>query len=181
MQQQRIAVVRSPKMIHFRKKAFTLLEVMVCLVIICILFALIFPGFAPVLRQVERISCTFKLKNLHSSFLGNLNDGVSWPQVPRGVSIGTVAEQQWWLDYSATNLGLSAKDWRCPSIYRMQHSGTNTQNVDLINYLPTLFDDKPATPTKWPRMPWFTESAGVHGNVNLSVRADGSVCPAEDH
>lgn len=66
------------------------------------------------------------------------------------------------------------------TIRRMQHSGTNTQHVDLINYLPTLFDKKPSSPTKWPRMPWFTESAGVHGNGNLSVRADGSVCPVQD-
>ena len=67
-----------------------------------------------------------------------------------------------------------------PIITRAAATSTNNLKGALISYLPTLFDAKPMTPSKWPRMPWFTEAVGVHGQGNLSVRADGSVCPIQD-
>jgi hypothetical protein len=76
-------------------------------------------------------------------------------------------------------MGLTSRDWNCPTISRMASRITNGQTY-LISYLPTLFDSRPTTPNQWPRMPWFTEVAGVHGNGNMTVRSDGSVCPIQD-
>ena len=42
------------------------------------------------------------------------------------------------------------------------------------------FDDKPTTPHKWPRQPWFIETANVHGNGNLIIFTDGSVGQSND-
>jgi hypothetical protein len=36
------------------------------------------------------------------------------------------------------------------------------------------------TPMNSRMMPWFTEVISVHGNGNLSIRADGSVLPIQE-
>jgi len=92
------------------------------------------------------------------------------------VKIGSIEEQQFWLDYSSNSLGVPAKIWHCPTIDRSVRSTTKAQ-APLIHYLPTLFDARPGTPNKWTSMPWFTEIGNVHGQGNLSVTAGGSVQP----
>jgi len=158
-------------------RAFTLVELLVVVAIVAILAALILPNFESILNRAQSIVCTAKLRNLWTSFSTQLNDGKGWPQIPAGTEIGSIAEQQWWLSTTSNSMGLSQKDWNCPTISRMTGGGTNTQQTFLISYLPTLFDANPMSPTKWPRMPWFTESVGYHGIGNLSIRADGSVSP----
>lgn len=159
---------------------FTLIEFLVVILILGILVALAFPNIAAFQAKAEGVVCMGRLRNLWTAFSAPLNDGNGWPQLPEDTKIGSVAEQQWWLNYSSNNMGLSSNDWQCPTIVRAERSGTNSQVPSLICYLPTLFDAKPMTPRNWPRMPWFTESQGVHGAGILSVRADGSVCPIQD-
>ena len=124
--------------------------------------------------------CNAKLRTLWTVFSVQLNDGNGWPQLPTNITVGSTEEQQWWLSTTSNSMNLSAKDWNCPTIARMAASSTNSQQAYMISYLPTLFDARPMTPNKWPRMPWFTEVIGAHGSGNLSVRADGSVCPVQD-
>lgn len=163
-----------------RGEGFTLLELLVVVAIISVLMALLIPNFSSLRAKAEGVVCMGKLRTLWISFSAPVSDGSGWPQLPDSIQIGSTAEQQWWLDYSSNNLGLHASDWICPTISRIEHSNTNTQVATLISYYPTLFDAKPLTPKNWPRMPWFTEVLGVHGEGILSVRADGSVCPVQD-
>lgn len=156
------------------------MELVVVLVIIFILIALIFPNISIIQSKAESVVCNSRLRNLWVVFASHLNDGTGWPQIPDGVKIGSEAEQRWWLESTSNSMGLTKRDWTCPTVARMAGKMTNSQQVFLISYLPTLFDSKPTTPSKWPRMPWFTEAVGSHGNGNLSVRADGSVCPIQD-
>jgi len=163
------------------RNGFTLLELVVVVGILLILAVLIFPNGEAIVKQADRVVCTAKLRNLWTTFSTHLEDGRGWPQLPSSVSIGTTAEQEWWLSSTSNSMGLSSKDWRCPSLNRSLRRATNSQTQPyLISYLPSLFDDKPATPRRWLRMPWFTEVAGSHGGVGLSVRADGSVSPSTD-
>ena len=37
------------------------------------------------------------------------------------------------------------------------------------------FDNKPRTPYRWGRMPWFVERADFHGQGQLIIFTDGSV------
>lgn len=113
-------------------------------------------------------------------FSATLADGDGWPQLPQGIQVGSLNEQRWWLDYSIKNLGMKESDWMCPSIHRRISGVINGGVIPVICYFPTLFDANPSTPRNWPRMPWFTEMASIHGKPNLSVRADGSVCPVRD-
>lgn len=148
--------------------------------IIIILVALLLPNIGMIQCKAEGVVCSSRLRNLWTAFASQLNDGTGWPQVPPGTQIGSEAEQRWWLETTSNSMGLTKKDWTCPTVARIAGKMTNSQQVYLISYLPTLFDAKPTSPSKWPRMPWFTEAVGSHGNGNLSVRADGSVCPIQD-
>ena len=156
------------------------MELLVVILIVGVLLALIFPNFSALRNKAEGVVCMGRLRGLWTAFSATLNDGNGWPQLPGEITIGTTAEEQWWLTYSSNSLGLTANDWQCPSIVRAQHSSTNNQQASLISYLPTLFDAKPQSPKNWPRMPWFTETQGLHGSGILSVRADGSICPIQD-
>ena len=161
--------------------AFTIIESVVVVLMLGILAVLITPNFTAVQRKAEGVVCSSRLRNLWTTFSANLSDGNAWPQLPTNIVVGSEAEQQWWLNYSSNNgLGLTTTAWQCPTIARMQHSATNTQQIALISYYPTLFDAKPMTPRNWPRMPWFVEIGNVHGAGALSVRSDGSVCPVQD-
>lgn len=160
--------------------AFTLLEAVVVLMIVGILLAFLVPNFSTVIAKAEGVVCNARLRNLWTAFSLQLHDGNGWPQIPPGTEIGSIAEQQWWLTTTSNSMGLTKRDWNCPSLARTSGRETNSRQFYLISYLPTLFDAKPTAPSKWPRMPWFTEAVGMHGQGNLSVRADGSVCPVQD-
>ena len=160
-------------------RGFTLVELIVVVAIILIIAALAFPNYNSILNRADQIVCTSKLRTLWTDFSSRLNDGQGWPQLPDDVQMGTTAEQQWWISSTSNTMGLTLNDWRCPSYFRALQNATNSsQQPYLISYLPTLFDSNPLTPKKWGRMPWFTEIAGSHGGVGLSIRADGSVCPS---
>jgi prepilin-type N-terminal cleavage/methylation domain-containing protein len=158
---------------------FTLVEILVVIAIFGILISLLIPNFSTIQLKAEGVVCDARLRNLWTTFSTQLNDGNGWPQLPGSIQIGSKEEQQWWLSMTSNSMGLTAKDWSCPTISRLSSRLTNGQTY-LISYLPTLFDAKPMTPSHWPRMPWFTEAIGLHGKGNLSVRADGSVCPIQD-
>jgi prepilin-type N-terminal cleavage/methylation domain-containing protein len=162
-------------------RGFTLVELSVVVAILAILSALFIPNIGSLVNRAEKVVCSSKLKNLWTVFSVRVADGGGWPQLPTDVKIGSLAEQQWWITSSAS-MGLTTNDWKCPSITRALKSPKNShqQQTFLINYLPTIFDARPSTPGKWGRMPWFTEISDIHGGGSLSVRADGSVCPASE-
>jgi prepilin-type N-terminal cleavage/methylation domain-containing protein len=162
--------------------AFTLVELMVVIAIGAILVTLFLPNITIIQRKAEGVVCNARLRNLYTAFATYMNDGNSWPQVPANIAIGSTAEQQWWLTTTSSSMNLSARDWNCPTISRMSARGAMSTNgiVNLISYYPTLFDAKPMTPMSSRVMPWFTEMVSVHGNGNLSIRADGSVMPMQD-
>jgi hypothetical protein len=154
---------------------------MVVVAIVAILTALFIPNIGSLVNRAEKVVCTGKLRNLWTAFSVPVADGRGWPQLPSDVKIGSLAEQHWWITTSSNTMGLTANNWKCPSISRALKKSVNaSQPTFLINYLPTIFDAKPTTPGKWGRMPWFTEISDIHGGGNLSVRADGSVCPASE-
>jgi prepilin-type N-terminal cleavage/methylation domain-containing protein len=172
---------RKKSFLSFRNSAaYTLIEVLVVVVIIGILSAIAFPNISELQAKAEGVVCTGRLRNLWLVFSAQLNDGSTWPQLPANIKVGSVEEQRWWLQTSSNGMGLTQRDWTCPTISRYQHSGTNGQGVSLIDYLPTLFDANPMSPRNWPRVPWFTEMQSVHGEGMLSVRSDGSICPIQD-
>ena len=148
--------------------------------VIAILCALILPNASALLNRAQGPVCSARLVNLWTVFSTALHDDQSWPQPPTNITVGSLEEEKWWLAHGSNSLGLTSKDWNCPTIERLLRSGTNpVAQSHVISYLPTLFDDKPTTPSTWPSMPWFIEIANVHGSGAQMIRADGSVVCAE--
>jgi prepilin-type N-terminal cleavage/methylation domain-containing protein len=168
-------------MIFKRKRAFTLTEIVVVVGILGVLIALIFPAAQRIIPKAQEVVCMSHLRTLWVAFSPCATDLEGWPQVPKGIKIGSAQEQQWWLDYSTNQLGLTAKDWHCPVIERASKNASKGEEVPVIHYLPTLFDARPGTANRWPSMPWFSELGNVHGQGNLTVRADGTIVPSLAH
>lgn len=156
-------------------RAFTLLEVLASITIILILVSTIYPALEKVTPNAEKVACISNLKNLHTVFSNYALEG--WPQVPTDIPIGSTAEQKWWLDKTKKDLGLSEKNWQCPTLRRLFRSASQA-NRPLIHYLPTTFSSQPNKANQWPQMPWFIEISDAHGCGNLIVRQNGNVEPA---
>lgn len=157
------------------ERGFTLLEMLVAIGTIILLAALSFPAFQSIMASAERAVCTNNLRNLRLAFSGYASSG--WPQLPEGIELGSRAEEAWWLEWSAKELGLSQKNWQCPTIRRL-FRGVPEKDRPLIHYLPTPFSGEPDRANKSAAMPWFIEIGNAHGGGNLLVLQKGDVRPA---
>lgn len=163
------------------QRGFTLVELLAVVFIISILMILLFPAMKSVIPRAQEVVCMSHLRVLWLGFSPCTTDGTGWPQVPATIAIGSQAEQQWWLDTSSTLFNIPTVAWRCPTIAAQlgkPNSSNPTNDIPLINYMPTLFDTKSTTPNKWPNMPWFMEISNAHGKGNLIIRSDGAILPA---
>ena len=154
-------------------RGFTLLEMMAAIFIVLILAATIYPTLEMVTPRAEKVVCINNLKNLHTLFAATYAlEG--WPQVPSGISLGSTTEQKWWLEKSKKELGLSEKNWECPTLRRRFRSEKESERP-VIHYLPTTFSKQPNRANQWPQMPWFIEISDAHGGGNLVVLQTGMV------
>jgi prepilin-type N-terminal cleavage/methylation domain-containing protein len=164
---------------HRERSAFTLVEMIVVIGILGILIAFILPQIALYQASSERIACGENLNTLWQAFSECANEPGGWPQLPPGVRPGSREEENFWLVFSSNNLNISSRQWHCPTIDRvMRQHPPQAGTAPLIHYLPTLFDARPGTPNRWPRMPWFSEIANVHGHGNLTVTTLGEIVPS---
>ena len=159
---------------HRAARAFTLLEILAVVAILAVLMALTFPAIEKIRPAAERVVCMNNLRNLRAAFGGYASEG--WPQIPSGITLGSMAEQRWWLE-KTEKLGLSKSAWQCPTI-RRQFASAPEKDRPLIHYLPTPFSKEPNRANKNPQMPWFIEIGDAHGQGNLLVRQNGTVEPA---
>ena len=160
---------------HRAARAFTLLEMLAAVSIVLILVATSYPALEKISPKAEMVVCMNNLRNLRSAFSAYANDG--WPQIPKGIALGSNEEQRWWIEQTKKDLGLSEKTWRCPTITRLFRASPEAERP-LIHYLPTPFSAQPGKANKNAKMPWFIEIANAHGNGNLLVRQNGTVEPA---
>ena len=160
---------------HRAARAFTLLEMLAAVSIVLILVAMVYPALEKITPRAEMVVCMNNLRNLRTAFAGYATEG--WPQIPKEIALGSNEEQRWWLDFTKKNLGLSEKNWHCPTITRLFRSSREADRP-LIHYLPTPFSAQPNTANKNAQMPWFIEIGNAHGSGNLLVRQNGTVEPA---
>ncbi|MFM8716082.1 MAG: type II secretion system protein, partial [Spartobacteria bacterium] len=160
---------------HRAPRAFTLLEMLAAVSIVLILVATIYPALEKLTPRAEMVVCMGNLRSLHTAFSAYATEG--WPQIPKGIALGSNEEQRWWLEFTKKNLGLPEKTWRCPTITRRFKSTTEAERP-IIHYLPTPFSAHPNKANKNAQMPWFIEIGNAHGSGNLLVRQNGTVEPA---
>jgi type II secretory pathway pseudopilin PulG len=157
--------------------AFSLLELCVTIVVIAILAVLLFPVLAGLRARAQRVQCMANLNSLYTATELFVQQNGSWPQIQLADD-SDAAEQLYaknWID-ALSPFGPSQKTWICPTMQNALQNPDLSQPENLrIDYMATTFDDKPTTPHKWPRQPWFAEVGDVHGNGNLIIFTDGSI------
>jgi type II secretory pathway pseudopilin PulG len=145
--------------------------------IVAILAILTLPVVSKLRARAQRAQCTSNLRNLYLGAELYLQQNGSWPQI-RMTGDSDGAEQDYanaWIA-ALKPFGPTQKTWICPTIQELlQNPDISISKNVRVDYLATFFDDKPTTPHRWARQPWFAETADVHGNGNLIVFTDGSI------
>jgi len=153
-----------------RKSGITLLEILIAIAIAASLGAVLLSATQSILPKAEAAKCMNNLKTLRTAFSSYVDDG--WPQLPPGIALGSIKEQEWWLEKTKKDLQLSEKDWLCPTLSRMLKGLPKSQRP-RIHYLPTPFSGEPNKANTWPEMPWFIEIGNAHGGGNFLIRMKG--------
>jgi prepilin-type N-terminal cleavage/methylation domain-containing protein len=165
---------------RYKSCAFTLLELIVAVALISVLAALITTGYQHSSNKIEAASCMSNLRGIGVALASYHSDFQEWPQVPEGVNVGSMDEEDFWIQ-SLLPYGLSEKNWRCRTQDRLLKFSSNTGQVAKIHYIPSLFDAHPIRPQSIHQVhPWVMEIADVHGNGNHVLMSDGRVRTYKD-
>lgn len=155
------------------RAGFTLIEMIAVVAILAVLVFLVAGVVTRLPGAADRVRCTANLKSLHVAFQNYMQDNGHWPQQPRFTAAEQTKYEDWWLN-EMKPYGITQATWQCPGILRLGKIQKNGKSP-RVHYSPTMFDEKPETPKKWPRMPWIVEIANVHGHGPLCILPDGSV------
>ena len=156
-----------------RRAGLTLLEVLAIITIIAILILLFSAVLTRLPGAADRVRCTQNLKSLYVALDNYIDEHGHWPKQPQFTSAQRREYEDYWID-TLKPYGIPKETWQCPGIARLgkiQSGGT----APRVTYFPTMFDDKPSTPRKWPNMPWIVEIGNAHGHGPLLILQDGSV------
>lgn len=162
--------------IDARTSGFTILELSAGIVIIAVLAILIIAGMATLRARAQRVQCAANLRSLHIAAALYVQENGSWPQIESS-NADTGGEEYAiaWID-ALKQFGPTRQTWICPTIQGLlENPDVSRPENARIDYIATSFDDKPGTPFRWPRQPWFAETGNVHRNGNLIIFADGSI------
>jgi hypothetical protein len=126
--------------------------------------------------RAQRAQCTANLKALFVATELHIQKNGTWPQIPRAdTRSGARDYANAWVQ-TLEPFGISRKSWICPAIQEILRNPDYSKPENArIDYIAMSFDDKPMTPHRWPRQPWFVETGDVHGNGNLIIFTDGSI------
>jgi prepilin-type N-terminal cleavage/methylation domain-containing protein len=155
-------------------RAFTLTELMVVIAIIAILALCVMRAVGSATDRANVVRCVANLRNLHIALNNDVIDQGQWPQCP--YEAGADGYDDWWIK-ELGKYNISQASWQCPTLMRSDREGKPDDKIRRmkIHYVPTAFDDNPATPRKWARQPWLIEVADAHGEGNLMVFPDGAI------
>jgi len=158
----------------------TVIELIVVMGIMAILSMMLWTGYQSTMHRFESVPCMGNLRNLHAALSARLIDQQSWPQLPEEIEMNTLAEHDFWIE-ELELYGMVEKNWICPTLRRTaRKEGRNLQEESKIHYVPTLFDEHPGTPFRWPNIPWAMEIGNNHGRGLLVLLHDGSIHPSSE-
>jgi type II secretory pathway pseudopilin PulG len=158
-----------------KRRAFTLLELLIIFTIIAILSILSLPILSKLQSRAQRAQCTANLRSLYAAAELFIQENGSWPQIDITDSDDDSEYAKKWVAALAP-FGPTQKTWICPTIQNLLGNPDVSSSSDArIDYVATTFDDKPTSPHQWPKQPWFAEAQDVHGHGNLIIFTDGTV------
>lgn len=150
------------------------------IVIILIIAAIVMTATPLIRAKAEAVKCGNNMRQLHVALSAAVQDLGHWPQVPLELweSDNENLTEDWWIDTMKV-YGPTESLWQCPTVKRKVLSKVD-DGRPRIHYSPTMFDDKPGTPYKWPKQPWVIEIGNMHGAGPLVSFPDGSVRPMNE-
>jgi hypothetical protein len=149
------------------------LELLATVTIVIVLILLLTGVFSKLPGAADRVRCTENLKSLHVGLGSYMADKGHWPNQPDLSYKQQKEYEDFWID-ALKPYGIVDSVWQCPGILRLGQITANGKSP-RVHYSPTMFDQKPGTPTKWPNMPWVVEIGNAHGHGPLLILPDGSV------
>jgi prepilin-type N-terminal cleavage/methylation domain-containing protein len=155
------------------RHAFTLLELMTVIVVVCILAVMVFSSVAALRGKAERGRCVNNLHGLYAAGVSYMTDHESWPQIPVADIEDPNFARAWMDAFAPYHIG--RQNWTCATIQKLIGDPPEDPNAPRIDYIPTRFDNKPNSPWLYPTHPWFVERADTHGDGNLIIFANGQV------
>lgn len=161
-------------------KGISLIELLIGIVVVLILAALVISAVPFIRDRAEAVKCGNNIRQLQVALAAAVQDKGHWPQEPQDIweSNDQGRYEDWWIE-ELKPYGIIEKTWQCPTIFRKVTS-RKKDGRPRIHYTPTMFDDKPGTPYKWPKQPWLIEIGNMHGNGALVGFPDGSTRPIND-
>ncbi len=157
------------------RRGFTLLEVVICVLVVAIIATMLFPVLTTLQSRAERAKCTANLRSLHIAADLYVQEHHQWPQVAVTADMEPKVLAGLWIDILQP-YGLQQINWICPTVQRLLNSPDFTDPDDKrIDYSATGFDTNPQSPFLYATQPWFIETGNVHGNGNLLIFPDGHV------
>ena len=159
-----------------RLKGYTLLELMVIIALVIILVSVAVPIGATYVNRAKKAKCLSKMRTIHSGIMSYIQENGNWPQMdPEKWNHSEEEFFEFWVTSTEPH-GLNRETWICPSDRALERKLKDDFKEDefLGSYIPTRFDEHPATPFRW-NQPWLMERAGFHGNGPHVLMPDGSV------
>jgi hypothetical protein len=149
------------------------LELLAVITIVIILALLMTGVLTKLPGAADRVRCTQNLKNLYVGLSSYLDEKGHWPNQPPLTYDQQKQYEDFWIN-ALTPYGITETVWQCPGITRLGKIQADGKKMRM-HYSPTMFDQKPTTPRKWPNMPWVVEIGNAHGHGPLMILPDGSV------
>ena len=159
-------------------RGFTILELVGVIAVLGILATLLLVTWQRIPSIMDRARCMSNLRSLHASFESYLQDKGHWPQQPDFEGGQHKLYEDWWIE-EMKPYGATEKVWVCGGALKLS-KGLPEQGQVRMSYYPTMFDENPMTPHRWPTQPWLVENANVHGKGPLILFPDGSIKDLDD-
>ena len=163
-----------------RRGAFTLLELIICMLVVAILFVLTFPVVNQVQRREEKIHCIANLRSLHVATNSYMQDHHSWPQIPVAYGQDQATLSTAWIE-ALKPYGLTQINWICPTTQKnLNNPDLNDSKNVRTDYTAFPYDKNPQSPFRYSTQPWYIENIDAHGNGNLLIFPDGHTAELVD-
>jgi prepilin-type N-terminal cleavage/methylation domain-containing protein/prepilin-type processing-associated H-X9-DG protein len=168
-----------------RLPAFTLIELLCVVAIICILAGLLMPSLATISQKADSITCAANLSGIGSAVQSYLQDhNFIYPEIetdPATMSIYSGVPNATPVSMLAAfgPYGITTKTLQCPadmkspnSSYKAIATGTGSAYATSYDWKPTLDDESPNEPLVYlPHVRFGAAVSGTAGNGNIIVQA----------
>lgn len=171
------------------RRAFTLLEILIVVVIVSLLCLMAYRGYSVYIQRGEFAACKIKIANVGTALRGYLTDNKTWPQDSVLSADGKKPDEDvlfdWWFQILKPH-GLSEDDWYCPSDManrkkeeKMDEEENKSETgfkpaIKTPSYIPMKFEPGPFAPYDVPNFPWVIERFG-HPQGMHKLMPNGSV------